>query len=642
MEDNARLHGVPYLILRRSAFEACLDGLGWALAFFLVLVSRFDFAVGSVDFRRAALFLPLVVVTQLVTGTVCGLYTGRWSFASFEQVKALSASALLTSAGVAGLDLVLGNPRPVPLSTTIGAGFVAIVWMSGWRYASRMRREARSRPDGQDMTRVLVFGAGEGGYEVIKAMIRGQHGPYLPVAILDDDPTKRNLRILGVPVVGGRHALREAVDRFGPDVLLIAIPSARSALIADTTRLAREAGLEVKVLPRVSEILRGTADAADMRDVTEADLLGRAAVQTDLSSVAGYVTGKRVLVTGAGGSIGSELCRQLKDFAPSELVMADHDGSALHAVQLAVDGAGLLDSPDVVVLDIRDRARVQQLFGQRSIQVVFHAAALKHLPLLERYPGEALETNVKGTFNVLEAAASSGVERFVNISTDKAADPVSVLGYSKRLAERMTAYMAARADGAYLSVRFGNVLGSRGSMLETFQTQIASGGPITVTHPEVSRYFMTVEEAVQLVIQAATIGSDGDALVLDMGEPVRIADIARMLAEQAGGHIDVILTGLRPGEKVHEVLFGTDEVGMPAVHPLISSVRVPPLDPSTILDLDPLTDATLLAGSLRDACGIRFELCGAPAGIAPEPGDYDSVEARAHRADDQRIGRGDL
>src|SRR5437763_6231497 len=220
--------GVPYLILRRNLFRAFADGIGLALAFFLAVSSRFDFHLGQADLHRAALFLPLVVATQLVTGTACGLYTGRWRVASFEEVKAVSASAALTAATTAGLDMLLGQPRMVPLSTTVGVGFVAVVWMSGWRYASRLRREARSRPNGRDVTRVLVFGAGDGGSEVIKAMMRGKQGPYLPVALLDDDPAKRNLRVQGVPVLGGRYAIPAAVEQFEPHVLLIAIPSARS------------------------------------------------------------------------------------------------------------------------------------------------------------------------------------------------------------------------------------------------------------------------------------------------------------------------------------------------------------------------------------------------------------------------------
>lgn len=592
---------------RRDALKAATDGAGWAFALLVASIVRFNFEPSGDQLERVALFLPFVVLTQVLVGTACGLYSGRWWFASFEEVAALSSTVALTSAAVAGLDLLCGlggGPRLVPVSTIIGGGFVAVVWMCAVRYLWRLRRDSGYRPDGKGSTRVLVFGAGEGGSEVIRAMMRDHRGRYLPVAILDDDPAKGNLRIMGISVVGGRLALQDAVQRLGARVVLIAIPSAGSRLVAEINRLASECGAQVKVLPRVSELVYCSIGLADIRDLTEADLLGREEVHTDVPAIAAYITGKRVLVSGAGGSIGTELCRQLHQLAPAELIMADQDGSALHAVQLSVDGIGLLDSPDLAVLDIRDRRRVHQLLEQRRPQVIFHAAALKHLTLLERYPDEALKTNVLGSLNLLEEAAAFGVERFVNISTDKAADPISVLGYSKRLAERLTAHVAAVATGTYLSVRFGNVLGTRGSVLTAFEAQIAAGKPITVTHPEVTRYFMTVEEAVQLVIQAGAIGRPGESLVLDMGEPVRIADVARRLAERADHQVDIVFTGLRPGEKLHEVLFGQrEEASGGAFHPLISHVPVPPLDPEAVRHLDAHVDSGALIYTLREMCG---------------------------------------
>ncbi|MEL7210680.1 MAG: polysaccharide biosynthesis protein, partial [Actinomycetota bacterium] len=304
---------------------------------------------------------------------------------------------------------------------------------------------------------------------------------------------------------------------------------------------------------------------------------------------------RRVLVTGAGGSIGSELCRQIYLFAPEELIMVDRDESALHAVQLSLEGRALLDTPDLVVADIRDRDVIDRIFDERRPQVVFHAAALKHLSLLERYPREALRTNVYGTANVMEAAARVGSERVVNISTDKAAEPSSVLGHTKALAERLTARIAEETTGTFLSVRFGNVLGSRGSVLTAFKAQLDRGGPLTVTDPEVTRFFMTVEEAVQLVIQAGAVGRDGEALILDMGDPVRIADLAQRLVAQADRPIEIVYTGLRPGEKLHEALAGADEVVRAGPHPSISHVAVVPIHPEHLsfadLDGSPLVEA---------------------------------------------------
>jgi FlaA1/EpsC-like NDP-sugar epimerase len=378
----------------------------------------------------------------------------------------------------------------------------------------------------------------------------------------------------------------------------LALLGARYVLLAIRQRPSRPS----------SGVLSGTTRIESVRDPRISDLLGRRPVETDVGSVAGYFAGKRILVTGAGGSIGSELCRQLHRFEPAELIMLDRDESALHAVQLDLHGHALLDSDGSVLADIRDARRVRQVFEQFRPQIVFHAAALKHLPLLERYPGEALKTNVWGTCSVLEAAAACGVESFVNISTDKAANPVSVLGYTKRAAERLTAYMADHAAGTYLSVRFGNVLGSRGSVLTALTAQVAAGHPVTVTHPEASRYFMTAGEAVQLVLQAAVIGRDGEVLVLDMGEQVRIADMAHRLVAAVPRQVDIVYTGLRPGEKLAEDLLGPDEQDERPCHPLIRHVPVSPLPPEAVVGLDPADGVAGLRAALADfACLARSD-----------------------------------
>jgi FlaA1/EpsC-like NDP-sugar epimerase len=335
----------------------------------------------------------------------------------------------------------------------------------------------------------------------------------------------------------------------------------------------------------LSEMLGSQVGVADLRELDVAELLGRQQVHTCADTVGEYLAGKRVLVTGAGGSVGSELCRQIHRFGPARLFMLDRDESALHSVQLSIYGEAMLDSPDIVLADIRDSEAVRVAFGRCQPDVVFHAAALKHLSALEQYPLEAWKTNVLGTYYVLEASLAAGVSKFVNISTDKAANPKSVLGSSKRVGERLTASAATRSDGKFLSVRFGNVFGSRGSVLSTFTEQLAQGRPITVTHPEVSRFFMTIPEAVQLVLQAASIGRSGEALLLDMGERLRIADVARQLMEVSGRSAPIVYTGLREGEKLHEELFGPGELDQRPSHPSISQVVVPPLDPAYLLSL---------------------------------------------------------
>ncbi len=473
------------------------------------------------------------------------------------------------------------------IETVVGGGLFALPAMLGARYVLFAVRQ-RSRAPATAATEIIVFGAGEAGSILVHRLTCRPDAQYRPVAILDDDPAKRRLRIQGIPVLGDRSRMAEAAARTGATVLVIAIAEASGKTIRDLTVEAENCGLTPKVIPSITEMLNGGARIEGVRDPRISDLLGRRPVKTDVATVAGHFAGKRILVTGAGGSIGSELCRQLYQLHPAELIMLDRDESALHAMQLTLHGRALLDTDDTVLADIRDPRRITEVFEQCRPQIVFHAAALKHLPLLERYPAEALKSNVWGTLTVLEAAAASGVESFVNISTDKAADPVSVLGYSKRIGERLTAHLAGRADGTYLSVRFGNVLGSRGSVLTALSAQVAAGGPVTVTHPKVSRYFMTADEAVQLVLQAAVIGDEGEVLVLDTGERVLIDDIARRLAARAAVEIDIVYTGLRPGEKLTEVLLGHDELDAPRPHhSLIRHAAVAPLHPDQVIGLDP-------------------------------------------------------
>ncbi len=586
----------------RPVVQAGMDGVAWALALLFAAVVRYDFDVDEVDLRGWLTLALVAAVVQFGVGLSCGLYTGRFRFGSFDEVAGLVMATAGVTVVLFAANLWAPGNHLMPRSSVVAGGITAGLLMSGVRYLWRLSWERGRRPKGEGCERILVFGAGDGGVQVIGAMLADPDSPYLPVALLDDNPAARNLRIKGVRVVGTRARLAVAAAEHRADSLLIAIPTASAELVSELTDQAIAAGLTVKVLPPVKELFGGDVSVADIRAVTEADLLGRHEIAIDLPSIAGYLTGRRVLVTGAGGSIGSELCRQVHRLGPAELIMVDRDESALHGVQLSIEGRALLDTPDLVLLDIRDQPRLERLFAERRPEVVFHAAALKHQPLLENHPGEAVKTNVWGTLSVLEAAAATGVSRFVNVSTDKAADPCSVLGYSKRIAERLTAHVATLTDGVFLSVRFGNVLGSRGSMLGTFHAQIDAGGPITVTHPEVTRYFMTVEEAVQLVIQAGAIGRDGEALVLDMGQPVAIADVARRLAELAERPVEIVYTGLRPGEKLHEVLLGRDEVDARPVHPLVSHVTVPPLTPDDARRLEPSEPAPVVVEQLRSLC----------------------------------------
>jgi FlaA1/EpsC-like NDP-sugar epimerase len=563
-----------------------------------------------------------VCILSPASGLLAGLYRSKYQRGSLAEVVGVGTAAVGTCFALAALTMFLIPGQQAPLATVAGAAVFAVLAMLGARYVLFAVRQRIRTPSASRATavKVIVFGAGAAGSQLVHSLLTQEDAEYRPVAILDDDPAKRRLRIYGVSVLGERGAMAHAAAKTGATVLVIAIARASGTAIRDLTAQAERCGLVPKVIPSITELLSGVARIEGVRDPRISDLLGRRPVQTDVASVAGHFAGKRILVTGAGGSIGSELCRQLHHFGPAELIMLDRDESALHAVQLALHGRALLDSDGSVLADIRDPRRIRQVFEQFRPQIVFHAAALKHLPLLERYPAEALKTNVWGTCTVLEAAAACDVESFVNISTDKAADPVSVLGYSKRAAERLTAHMAGQAAGTYLSVRFGNVLGSRGSVLTALSAQIAAGGPVTVTHPEVSRYFMTADEAVQLVLQAAVIGRDGEVLVLDMGEQIRIADMARRLVATVPRQVDIVYTGLRPGEKLAEDLLGAGEQDERPYHPLIRHVPVTPLPPDAVIGLDP---ADGLAG-LRAALADHANSANAVAGPATATGSSDA------------------
>ena len=563
------------LVEHRFAYLALWDSLSWGLAIWLATWARYEFHIGRVDLMGTWAVIPIVLAVQLVVGLWQGLYLGRWRLGSFEEIAALLKAVGLSALVLFVVDLPI---RWVPISVPVASLFIALVLMAAVRYAWRLAIERRKLPAGEGIARVLVFGAGEGAAQVITAMLSDPDSPYLPVALIDDDPRKAHLRIRTVPVRGTKAHLAEVAADTRAEMLLIAIPSADGALVRELAELAEGTGLKVMAVPAVRDLFDARIGLADIRALTTADLLGRREIDTDIAGIADYLTGRKVLVTGAGGSIGSELCRQVHTYGPAELVMLDRDESALHGVQLSIDGRALLDTRNLVVADIRDRDRLAEVFAEHTPDVVFHAAALKHLPLCEMHPSEAVKTNVWGTANLLGLALEHDVDTFVNISTDKAADPVSVLGATKRIAERLTAAASGKTAGAYLSVRFGNVLGSRGSVLGAFRAQIERGGPITVTDPDVTRYFMTVEESVQLVIQAGAIGGSSEAMVLDMGEPVRIADVAKRLADQADRQIEIVFTGLRPGEKMHEVLQGSTEHPKPTVHPLIKRVDVPPLE----------------------------------------------------------------
>ena len=567
---------------RRKGHLFALDGLAWTVAGLLVVLLRYDFLVPAVVWPFTAIVVAGLIAGQFAAGFILHLYRGRYLYGSIEEVRALGLSALIVGVLLGGALLVWMRQPAEALRSALSATAIALILMLVFRYVPLVfSRNAKEAPAAS--RKVLVFGAGWVGQQLISRMLNETQDPvFSPVGLIDDDVKKRNLRVKGVPVLGTLSQLQAAVEVSGATELIIAVGRADAPLLRRVTDAGTAAGLNVLVLPELDKVLQGASRIRDLRDVSIEDLIGRQPVDTDVKSIAGYVTGKRVLVTGAGGSIGGELCRQLAQFGPDTLIMLDRDESGLQGSQLSISGHGLLDTDDVVLADIRDVESLREIFRRHRPQVVFHAAALKHLPMLEQYPDEAWKTNVLGTRNVLEAALDVDVDTFVNISTDKAANPSSVLGHSKRVAEKLTVWAANTSGRRYLSVRFGNVIGSRGSMLPMFRTLIEAGGPVTVTHPEVTRYFMTISEACQLVIQAGGIGRPGEVLILDMGEPVRILDIAQRMIAMSGEFIEIVYTGLRPGEKLHEELIGADEVVERPFHPQIQHTSIGSISPQAL------------------------------------------------------------
>ena len=566
-----------------SVIQFVIDIVTLAVASIIVSYARFVYQghhdpVGAAQ-ASVLRIIPIVVLIQAVIGFVVGLYRRRWRYGSFDEVAGLIITSVISTSILMTIRFFDRSINPFPRSVILVGGCAGLFLIAANRYIWRLIREQLRRPTERTAVKILVYGAGEGGIQMVNTMLRNPSSMYLPVGFIDDNPETHRLSISGVPVLGGRESLAEARTKTGASTLLIAIPSADSELINAISTQAQTLNMDVKVVPPVQNLNERPLDPSDIRDLTDEDLLGRRKIQIDLQQISEYLVNRRVLVTGAGGSIGSELCRQLARFNPAELIMLDRDESALHEVQLSIHGRALLDTPQTVLADLRDQATINHIFETRKPEVVFHAAALKHLPLLERYPSEAYQTNVLGTTTLLKAAQKTNVQVFVNISTDKAANPISVLGYSKRIAERVTSYFGLHSNsGKYISVRFGNVLGSRGSVLMSFRDQIEKGGPVTVTHRGVTRYFMTISEAVQLVIQAGAIGNNGEVLVLDMGSPVSIYDVAAQLVRNSRKQVEIEIVGLRSGEKVHEELFGDGEVDARPEHPLISQVPVKPIE----------------------------------------------------------------
>ena len=595
---------LPYIA--RDWVARAWDSLSWILALATIFVLRYDLSILLSRLNVLAIYLVTSIILYLVLQWLYRSFRGRYRIGSFYDAMSVATVVMIVAVvtGIGGSQL---SP-PVPFGVVLMVPLLTLVFILGGRGFWRILLERSHCVETPQQVPILVYGTGDLGHEIARLVDRSADRPYKIVGFIDDNPQKRRLRIgRNHKVLGRGSDIVKLAQVSGAQMVVVAIAAPPIGFMRDLSTRCAVAGIKVSVVPDTRALVQGHTSLTDLRQMEVTDILQRHIIKTDIISIADYLNGKVVLVTGAGGSIGSELARQLHNLGPSKLVLLDRDESALHSVSLSIWGSGLLDTDDTVLCDIRDEEALLAIFQHHRPDVVFHAAALKHLPMLERFPEEGWKTNVLGTLNVLKCAHAVGVETLVNISTDKAADATSVLGRTKRLAERLTGWFAMTYNLTYLSVRFGNVFGSRGSVLATFQAQIAQGGPVTVTHPQVTRFFMTIPEACQLVLQAGAIGHPADVMVLDMGEPVKIIDVAKYMIGQSGKSIDIRFTGLRPGEKLHEVLFSEQEESKPSGHSLIRRVTVPPLNPEKLLDEHPQSEgAEPTLYLVRDAIAVSW------------------------------------
>ena len=531
-----------------------------ALVPYLSLFIRFDGAIANPYLTTLQSYLPQAILIQLITFYMFRLYHRLWRYASIHDmimiVSAVSVSSLLIIAYTIFLQAYM--PRSIYLLNWIITIFLIGATRLGVRIAQYVR-QLRSSQAG----RVLIVGAGDAGAIIAREIQQRYHNEKMLVGFIDDASYKQQQIMYGTKVLGNCQQIAEIVSRHQVNEIIIAMPSVRGAVMREIIHDCKETGCDVKILPGVYELIDGQVTVQQLRHVEIDDLLGRDPVKLDLVEVAGYLQDKCVLITGAGGSIGSELCRQVAKLAPKQMLLLGKGENSIYEIDRELREKYSRMEIIPIIADVRDKDRINNIFKQYQPQVVFHAAAHKHVPLMEAHPVEAVNNNIFGTKNVAEAADRWQAEIFIMISTDKAVNPTSVMGATKRAAELVTQYMNSISKTKFAAVRFGNVLGSRGSVVPLFKQQIAAGGPITITHPDMMRYFMTIPEASQLVLQAGALTTGGEVFVLDMGEPVKIVDMAVDLIKLSGlkpyDDIKLKFTGLRPGEKLFEELLSAEE-----------------------------------------------------------------------------------
>jgi len=558
----------------RVALLVLIDIVIVNIALFLALVIRFDGRISEIPEHFLSNFIELALLftaIKIACFFAFGIYNRMWKYASIGELMSIFYAVSVASLINISIAFFLsdGGSFPLPRGVFPLSWILDILLIGGSRLAWRLFVEGNFRfltlrPANVDRP-VLIVGAGDTGILLAKELRRHYQEKVQIVGFIDDDPDKQNLQVLNLPILGDRHKIPEVVEKYDVKEIILAIPSMEGNALREIVDICHSTDADVKTLPGIYDIVEGNITVSQIREVQVEDLLMREPVNVDLDEICQYIENQTVLVTGAGGSIGSELCRQILSFKPGKILLLDNCENNLYDIELELRDINPHIELIPLVKDIRERLAIEEIFQKFKPSVVFHAAAHKHVPLMEFNPEEAIKNNVMGTYNVAFASDKYGANRFVFISTDKAVNPVGVMGGSKRIAEMIIQYMDQKSKTRFVAVRFGNVLGSRGSVVELFKKQIANGGPVTVTHEDMIRYFMTISEAVQLVIQTGAMAKGGEIFILDMGEPVKIMDLAKTLIKlsglELGKDIDIVVTGIRPGEKLFEELL-TDEEGL--------------------------------------------------------------------------------
>ncbi|MCP1160703.1 polysaccharide biosynthesis protein [Bacillus infantis] len=570
--------GIKNRLYSLSLLDSLLIG-GSVYLSTLLLFNKYQFTFSSL------LIISLLVISYQVFAHFYQLYKRAWEYAGSEEmmmiVKAVSLSVFTTAI----LQVVI--MQELLLRVLMSSWMIQLLLIGGSRYSWRLFKDRQSRNKMNDIKRTLIIGAGSAGTLVARQLKQSGDCDLNPVAFIDDDMRKQKLNILSIPVVGGIESLQHHVENLNIEMIVIAIPSLSKSELNRIYEECTKTKVKTQMLPMFEDLVTGKVAVNEIRDVKVDDLLGRKPVVLDTFSIESIITNNVVLITGAGGSIGSEICRQVSQFNPSELILLGHGENSIYTIEKELRSTyGNTINIITEIADVKDRDRMFTIMNQYHPRIVFHAAAHKHVPLMERNPAEAVYNNIFGTRNVAEAADGK-VDTFVLVSTDKAVNPTSVMGASKRIAELIVQDINKRSRTRFVAVRFGNVLGSRGSVIPLFKEQVRKGGPITVTHPEMKRYFMTIPEASRLVLQAAALASGGEIFVLDMGEPVKIVDLAKNLIKLSGlteEDIAIEYTGIRPGEKLYEELLNAEEINSEQIHPKIYVGKSVEVDMENILD----------------------------------------------------------